>query len=243
MTLIGVAITTAHVYSSSVVFGVQGMGFFWELATLIDIMLLGHWIEMKSVMGAGKALEQLATLIPDKAHKLLKDGSTQDIPTHTIQKGDKCPVKPGEKAPGDGFIIKGITSMNEAMLTGESKPVSKQVGDKVIGGAINGEGSITIEIQKTGEDAFIFGVVELVRDAQASKSKTQDIANRAALWLTVIALGGVILTFSVWIVISSQGLNFAIERAVTVMVITCPHALGLAVPLVVAVSTSLAATH
>lgn len=243
MTLIGVAITTAHVYSSSVVFGVQGMGFFWELATLIDIMLLGHWIEMKSVMGAGKALEQLATLIPDKAHKLLKDGSTQDIPTHTIQKGDKCPVKPGEKAPGDGFIIKGITSMNEAMLTGESKPVSKQVGDKVIGGAINGEGSITIEIQKTGEDAFIFGVVELVRDAQASKSKTQDIANRAALWLTVIALGRVILTFSVWIVISSQGLNFAIERAVTVMVITCPHALGLAVPLVVAVSTSLAATH
>ncbi|MBI2706872.1 MAG: cadmium-translocating P-type ATPase [Proteobacteria bacterium] len=243
MTLIGVAITTAYIYSSAIVFGVRGMGFFWELATLIDIMLFGHWIEMKSVMGAGKALEQLARLIPDTAHKVEEDGTIHDVPTHSLNKGDKCLVKPGEKVPGDGIILKGITSMNESMLTGESKPVSKQVGDKVIGGAINGEGSITIEIQKTGEDSFIFGVVKLVREAQASKSKTQDLANRAAVWLTIIALGGGALTFSVWLFATSQDLSFAMERAVTVMVITCPHALGLAVPLVVAVSTSIAATH
>lgn len=243
MTLIGVAITAAYVYSTLVVFGLSGNVFFWELATLIDIMLFGHWIEMKSVMGAGKALEQLASLIPDMAHKLGSNGSVQDVPTHTLKKGDQCIVKPGEKVPGDGIILKGITSMNEAMLTGESKPISRHVGDRVIGGAINGEGALTIEIQKTGEESFIYGVVKLVREAQASKSKTQDIANRAALWLTIIALGGGVLTFSIWLLATFQGLAFAMERSVTVMVIACPHALGLAVPLVVAVSTSIAATH
>lgn len=243
MTLIGVAISSAYIYSSAVVFGIKGMEFFWELATLIDIMLFGHWIEMKSIMGAGKALEQLASLIPDMAHKINDDGSVQDVSTHTLKMGDKCLVKPGEKIPGDSVILKGITSMNESMLTGESKPVAKQVGDKVIGGAINGEGSIIIEVQKTGEDAFIFGVIKLVREAQASKSKTQDIANRAAVLLTIIALGGGALTFLIWLFATTQGLSFAMERAVTVMVITCPHALGLAVPLVVAVSTSIAATH
>jgi Cu2+-exporting ATPase len=243
MTLIGVAITTAYVYSSLVVFGLQAMGFFWELATLIDIMLLGHWIEMKSVMGAGKALEQLASLIPDMAHKLGANESIQDVPTHTLKKGDKCLVKPGEKIPGDGVILSGMTSLNESMLTGESKPISKQAGDRVIGGAINGEGSITIEIQKTGENSFVFGVIKLVRDAQMSKSATQGLADRAAMWLTIIALGGGALTFSLWLLATSQGVSFATERAVTVMVIACPHALGLAIPLVVAVSTSLAATH
>jgi Cu2+-exporting ATPase len=243
MTLIGVAISAAYIYSTSVVFGLQGNVFFWELATLIDIMLFGHWIEMKSVMGAGKALEQLVSLIPDMAHKVADDGSIKDVPTHTLKKGDKCLVKPGEKVPRDGVILKGITSMNESMLTGESKPVSKHVGDIVIGGAINGEGSITLEVQKTEEEAFIFGVIKLVREAQASKSKTQDIANRAAVWLTIIALGGGILTFSIWMFATPEGLSFAMERAVTVMVIACPHALGLAVPLVVAVSTSIAATH
>jgi len=243
MTLIGVAISAAYIYSSSVVFGLKGNVFFWELATLIDIMLFGHWIEMKSVMGAGKALEQLVSLIPDMAHKVAKDGSIEDVPTYSLKKGDKCLVKPGEKVPRDGIILKGITSMNESMLTGESKPVSKHVGDIVIGGAINGEGSITIEVQKAEEEAFIFGVIKLVREAQASKSKTQDIANRAAVWLTIIALGGGILTFSIWMFAIPQGLAFAMERSVTVMVIACPHALGLAVPLVVAVSTSIAATH
>src|SRR3990167_3174905 len=196
MTLIGVAISSAYIYSSAVVFGVKGMEFFWELATLIDIMLFGHWIEMKSVMGAGKALEQLASLIPDMAHKVGDDGSIQAVPTHTLKKGDKCLVKPGEKVPGDGVILKGITSMNESMLTGESKPVSKHVGDKVIGGAINGEGALTIEIQKTGEE-----------------SRTQDIANRAAVWLTIIALGGGVLTFSIWLFATSQGIAFAMERS------------------------------
>lgn len=243
MTLIGVAITAAYIYSILVVFGIQGTLFFWELATLIDIMLFGHWIEMKSVMGAGKALEHLASLIPDMAHKIEDDESIHDVSTHTLKKGDKCLVKPGETVPGDGVVLKGITSMNESMLTGESKPVSKQVGDKVIGGAMNGEGSLTIEIQKTGDESFIFGVVKLVREAQASKSKTQDIANRAAVWLTIIALGGGALTFSIWLLATSQGLSFAMERSVTVMVIACPHALGLAIPLVVAVSTSIAATH
>lgn len=243
MTLIGVAISSAYIYSGFVVFGINGNLFFWELATLIDIMLFGHWIEMKSVMGAGKALEQLASLIPDVAHKVLNDGTMQDVHTNTLEKGDKCIVKPGEKVPGDGIILKGFTSMNESMLTGESKPISKQPEDKVIGGALNGEGSITIEIQKTGKESFIFGVVKLVREAQASKSKTQDIANQAAVWLTIIALGGGVLTFLIWFFVTPYDLSFAMERSVTVMVIACPHALGLAVPLVVAVSTSIAATH
>ncbi len=243
MTLIGVAISSAYIYSGFVVFGIHGNLFFWELATLIDIMLFGHWIEMKSVMGAGKALEQLVSLIPDVAHKTLNDGTIEDVHTNTLKKGDKCIVKPGEKVPGDGIILNGFTSMNESMLTGESKPISKQPGDKVIGGALNGEGSITIEIQKTGKESFIFGVVKLVREAQASKSKTQDIANRAAVWLTIIALGGGVLTFSIWFFVTSYDLSFAMERSVTVMVIACPHALGLAIPLVVAVSTSIAATH
>jgi Cu2+-exporting ATPase len=243
MTLIGVAISAAYIYSSFVVYGLQGKEFFWELVTLIDIMLLGHWIEMKSILGAGKALEQLASLMPDNAHKVLQDESVQDIPLSAIKKGDKLLVKPGEKVPGDGLIIKGNTSINESMLTGESKPVSKKEGDNVIGGSINGEGSFTIEIRKTGEEAFLSSVIKLVKEAQNSKSKTQDLANRAALWLTVIALGGGSFTFFYWLFLTGQGLTFAMERAVTVMVIACPHALGLAVPLVVAVSTSIAATH
>lgn len=243
MTLIGVAITAAYVYSTWVVFGLQGNVFFWELATLIDIMLLGHWIEMKSVMGAGKALENLASLIPDMAHKIRGDGSLQDVPTSTLKKGDKCLVKPGEEVPRDSLILKGETSMNESLLTGESQPVFKQVGDKVIGGALNGEGAVILEIQKQEDESFIFGVIKLVKEAQASKSKTQDIANRAAVFLTIIALGGGMLTFVFWTLISSQGFSFALERAVTVMVIACPHALGLAVPLVIAVSTSIAASH
>lgn len=243
MTLVGVAISSAYIYSTYVVFWVGGHTFFWELATLIDIMLFGHWIEMKSVMGAGKALEKLAQLLPDTAHKVLKDGSLQDVLVSSLKKGDKVLVKPGEKVPRDGSILKGVSSMNEAMLTGESKPVSKKIGDMAIGGAINGEGAVTIEIQKKEEDSFIYGVIKLVKEAQASKSKTQNLANRAAMWLTVIALLGGGITFLFWLVLIPETLNFAMERAVTVMVITCPHALGLAIPLVVAVSTSIAATN
>lgn len=243
MTLIGVAITAAYAYSSAVAFGFEGKMFFWELVTLIDIMLLGHWIEMKSVMGAGKALEQLAALMPDTAHRLNQDGSTEDVAVNDLKNGDKLLVKPGEKVPADGVIVKGQTSLNESMLTGESKPVGKTQGAEVIGGSVNGEGAITIEVKKTGDETFLSGVIKLVREAQASKSKTQDIANHAAFWLTIIALSGGTLTLFIWIAFTSQDLAFAMERTVTVMVITCPHALGLAVPLVVAVSTAIAASN
>ncbi|MEM2099858.1 MAG: heavy metal translocating P-type ATPase [Thermoproteota archaeon] len=243
MTLIAIAITTAYLYSSAVVFGLSGMIFFWELATLVDIMLLGRWIEMKSVMGASKALEELVRLMPSNAHKMMPDGSIHDVPLSELSKGDRVVVKPGEKIPADGEVVDGETSVNEAMLTGESKPVYKKTGAKVIGGSIDGEGSITVEVQKTGKDSFLSQVIELVREAQESKSRTQDLANRAAVWLTVIALVGGALTFFVWIVIVSKDFAFALERTVTVMVITCPHALGLAVPLVVAVSTAISAKN
>lgn len=243
MTLIAIAISVAYVYSSVVVFGLKGEVFFWELATLIDIMLLGHWIEMKSVMGASKALEELARLMPSDAHRLNPDGSVIDIPLNELNLNDKVLVKPGEKFPADGTVLKGETSVNESMLTGESKPVSKQEGANVIGGSINGEGAVTVEVRKTGKDSFLSQVIELVKEAQESKSRTQDLANRAALWLTLIALVGGALTFFIWTAIANQNLTFALERTVTVMVITCPHALGLAIPLVVAVSTALAAKN
>jgi Cu2+-exporting ATPase len=243
MTLVAVAIATAYLYSSAVVFGLIGKMFFWELATLVDIMLLGHWIEMKSVMGASKALEALAKLMPSDAHKLMPDGSVKDVPLGELTMGDKVLIKPGEKIPADGEIVEGESSVNESMLTGESTPVSKKSGGKVIGGAINGEGSLTIEVKGTGKDSFLSQVIDLVKQAQESKSKTQDLANTAAMWLTIIGLGGGVLTLLIWLFVVNRDFAFAIERAVTVMVITCPHALGLAVPLVVAVSTALAASN
>ncbi len=241
MTLIALAIATAYIYSASVVFGLEGKIFFWELVTLIDIMLLGHWIEMKSVMGASKALEELARLMPSEAHKVMPDGHIKDVPVENLAGGDRVLIKPGEKIPADGEIIEGETSVNEAMLTGESRPVSKQIGANVIGGSINGEGSVTVEIKKTGQDSFISQVIELVKQAQESKSKTQDLANRAAKWLTLIALTAGAATLFVWLIVFHKDFSFSLERMVTVMVITCPHALGLAVPLVVAVSTALSA--
>jgi Cu2+-exporting ATPase len=243
MTLVAVAITTAYLYSSAVVFGLTGKMFFWELATLVDIMLLGHWIEMKSVMGASKALEELAKLMPSDAHKLMPDGSVKDVPLGELVVDDKVLIKPGEKIPADGVIFEGESSVNEAMLTGESTPVTKKTGGKVIGGSINGEGSLTIEVKGTGKDSFLSQVIDLVKQAQESKSKTQNLADTAALWLTIVALGGGAFTLLIWLVFMSKDFAFAIERAVTVMVIACPHALGLAVPLVVAVSTALAAKN
>jgi Cu2+-exporting ATPase len=243
MTLISVAIATAYLYSSAVVFGLTGKMFFWELASLIDIMLLGHWIEMKSVMGASRALEELAKLMPSDAHKLLPDGSVKDVPLGELAVNDRVLIKPGEKIPADGVIVAGESSVNEAMLTGESTPAPKTTGGKVIGGAINGEGSLTIEVKGTGKDSFLSQVINLVKQAQESKSKTQDLANTAALWLTMVALGGGVITLFVWMVFMGRDFAFAIERTVTVMVIACPHALGLAVPLVVAVSTALAAKN
>lgn len=243
MTLIAIAIATAYIYSSAVVFGLSGKIFFWELATLVDIMLLGHWIEMKSVMGASRALEELARLMPSDAHLVMPDGSTQDVSIDKLKIGDRVLVKPGEKLPADGEVIEGESSVNEAMLTGESKPVSKKTGSKAIGGSINGEGSIVVEIKKTGKGSFLSQVIDLVRQAQESKSKTQDLANRAALWLTIIAISGGSITLFIWLAIMSKDFAFALERTVTVMVITCPHALGLAIPLVVAVSTSISAKN
>lgn len=243
MTLIAIAISVAYIYSSVVVFGLKGDIFFWELASLIDIMLLGHWIEMKSVMGASRALEELAKLMPSDAHRINTDGSITEIPLNELKIADKVLIKPGEKIPADGVVIDGDSSINESMLTGESKPVSKSKGNNVIGGSINGEGSLTIEVKKTGSDSFLSQVIELVKAAQESKSRTQDLANRAALWLTFIAIFGGAITFFVWTALAHQSLAFALERTVTVMVITCPHALGLAVPLVVAVSTALAAKN
>lgn len=243
MTLIALAISVAYIYSSIVVFGLKGDIFFWELVTLIDIMLLGHWIEMKSVMGASKALEELAKLMPSDAHRINIDGSITEIPLNELKIQDKVLIKPGEKIPADGIVFDGDSSINESMLTGESKPVSKTKGNNVIGGSINGEGSLTIEVKKTGSDSFLSQVIELVKVAQESKSRTQDLANRAALWLTFIAIFGGAITFFVWTALAHQSLAFALERTVTVMVITCPHALGFAVPLVVAVSTALAAKN
>jgi P-type Cu2+ transporter len=239
MTLIAVAISSAYFYSSAVVFGLKGEVFFWELATLIDIMLLGHWIEMRSVMGASRALEELVKIMPSVAH-LIKDGQTVDVKVETLKPGDRVRVLPGEKIPVDGAVIEGKTSVNESMLTGESKPVTKKTGNDVIGGSINGEGSILVEVKKIGSETYLNQVIELVKRAQESKSKTQDLADNAARWLTIVSLSVGAITLVAWLYFSKDS-AFAVERAVTVMVISCPHALGLAVPLVVAVSTSLAA--
>ena len=241
--LISVAITSAYIYSSAVVFGLSGDVFFWELATLIDIMLIGHWLEMKSVMGASKALEELVKLMPSSAHKIMADNNTTDVPLDELRVGDKVIIKPGEKVPVDGEIINGNTSIDESMLTGESEPLFKESGANVIGGSINGDGSVTVEIKKTGMDSFLSQVIMLVEEAQATKSKTQNLADRFATWLTIIALSGGFITLLVWLAVTNYGFEFALERAVTVMVITCPHALGLAVPLVVSVSTSLSARN
>lgn len=240
MTLIALAITVAYVYSSLTVFVLTGMDFFWELATLIDIMLLGHWIEMRSVMGASRSLEELVKLMPETAHMVMDSGETMDMPAKELKEGDVVLVKPGEKIPMDGLLIDGSSSVNESMVTGESVPVDKKAGDEVIGGSINGEGAIKFKVNKTGENTFLSQVIRLVKEAQESRSETQLLADKAAKWLFYIAVISGIVTFAAWTVLG-RDLNFAVERAVTVIVICCPHALGLATPLVTAVSTSIGA--
>ncbi|MCB2204943.1 cadmium-translocating P-type ATPase [bacterium] len=243
MTLIGVAVSVAWGYSAAVAFGLQGRTFFWELATLIDIMLLGHWIEMRSVMGASRALEELVKLLPSEAHRVEEDGSISDVRIDKLGKGDLVLIKPGEKVPGDGSVEEGSSSVNESMITGESVPVTKGPGDKVIGGSINGDASMKMRIEKTGKDSYLSQVVELVRNAQQSQSRAQSLADRAARWLTGIAVSAGVITLLAWWLGAGDSFVFSLERMVTVMVITCPHALGLAVPLVVAVSTSAAARN
>ena len=241
MFLIGFAITVAYIYSVAIVFGLQGMDFFWELSTLILIMLLGHWIEMKSIAGASKELELLVQLMPSDAHMVMPD-MVHDVKTDTLKQNDIILVKPGEKVAADGIILEGESYLNESMLTGESKPVQKIKGDKVIAGAINGNGSIKVTVSHAAKDSYLSQVIKLVDDAQKSKSKTQLLADRAARWLTIIALLAGITTFLYWY-FTGQSLAFAMERMVTVIVICCPHALGLAVPLVVAKSTALSAKN
>lgn len=241
MTLIAIAISVAYIYSAATTLGLPGTEFFWELATLIDIMLLGHWLEMRSILGASRALEKLVELMPSTAH-LLKNGEIVDIELDKLKKNDTVIIRPGEKIPSDGVITNGSSYIDESMLTGESVPVEKEKNDKVIGGSINGDGSFQIKVENTGKDSYLSKVVNLVKEAQATKSKTQRLADRAALVLTIIAVGVGITTLVVWIVIGAP-FQFSIERMATVMVITCPHALGLAIPLVVAVSTSLSAKN
>jgi len=241
MFLIGFAITVAYGYSTAIVFGLSGMDFFWELDTLILIMLLGHWIEMKSVAGASRDLELLVALMPDIAH-LVVSGKIQEVKTNGLKGQDVVLIKPGERVTADGIILDGESYLNESMLTGESKPVKKVIGDKVIAGSINGNSSFKVTVSHAAKDSYLSQIVKLVDNAQKSKSKTQLLADIAAKWLTIIALATGISTFLYWF-LTGHPLSFAMERMVTVIVICCPHALGLAVPLVVAKSTTLAAKH
>jgi P-type Cu2+ transporter len=239
MTLIAIAITVAYVYSSAVVFGLPGMDFFWELATLIDIMLLGHWIEMKSVSGASKALELLVKMLPAEAH-LIHGEHLMNVKIDELKRGDLILVKPGEKIPADGKIKEGESYLDESMLTGESKPILKKQGEKVIGGAVNGNGALKITVEHTGKDSYLSKVIHLVGEAQKTKSHTQHLADKAAFWLTIFAIGAGLITLFTWLW-QGKSFSFSLERMVTVMVISCPHALGLAIPLVVAISTAVAA--
>ncbi|MBI3495022.1 heavy metal translocating P-type ATPase [Candidatus Berkelbacteria bacterium] len=241
MTLISMAIIAAYSYSVATTFFIQGSEFFWELATLITVMLFGHWMEMRSVSNAQGALRELAKLLPDTA-ELIKKNMTEKIPVSQLHAGDMVLVRPGTKVPVDGQVVKGQSSINEAMITGESRPVEKTVASQVIAGTVNGAGALTIKVTGVGEHTALAGIMRLVAEAQASRSRAQILADRAAFYLTVIALvtGGVTLVS--WFT-AGAGLQFAVERAVTVLVIACPHALGLAVPLVTAISTSLAARN
>ena len=241
MTLVAVAITTAYVYSVAVVFGLEGMDFFWELATLIDIMLLGHWLEMKSQMAASRALESLVALLPSVVH-VWHNGETKDIPLQELQNNDVIIVKPGEKVPADGLILEGGSYLNESMLTGESVPIKKEKDAKVIGGAVNGDGVLKVQVTGTGNDSYLNKVINMVQSAQGAKSKTQNLAGKVAMWLTIVSISVGIITFIAWLS-SGHELSFALERMVTVMVTSCPHALGVAIPLVVAISTTLSAMH
>ncbi len=238
MTLVALAITVAYVYSlSTLIFG--GKEFFWELTTLIVVMLWGHWIEMKSLLGAGRALEELIKLMPIKAN-LVKDGEIIEVSVSKLKVGDIVLVRPGEKIPADGIVVEGSSHVDESMLTGESKPVFKKTGDKVIAGSVNLDGSIKVKVEKTGEETYLNQVIKLVKEAQESKTKLQNLADRVAFYLTIVAVSVGGLSLIIWKFLGAET-QFAVERAVTVMVIACPHALGLAIPLVVSISTSYSA--
>jgi Cu2+-exporting ATPase len=241
MTLVALAITVAFVYSVAVVFGLKGMDFFWELATLIDIMLLGHWLEMRSEMAASKALQSLVALLPSTVH-VERNGAIAEVPLRELQNNDIVLIKPGEKIAADGVVLEGSSFVNESMLTGESKPVKKEKEARVIAGSVNGNGAIKIKATGTGKDSYLNKVITLVQSAQASKSNTQNLADKVAKWLTIISIVVGVATFFYWFS-TSGNISFSLERLVTVMVTSCPHALGVAIPLVVAISTTNAAIH
>ena len=241
MTLIALGITAAYGYSLAVSLGLPGRPFYWELATLIDVMLLGHWLEMASVQAASRALEELSKLMPTTAHRIVGD-RIEDIPVSALKEGDLILIRPGEQVPADGVVVEGASTMNEAFLTGESRPVPKEPGDEVIAGAVNGEGALKVRVTRTGEATTLSQILRLVQEAQASRSRFQALADRVAGWLFYIALTLGTLTFLVWLALG-QDFNFALSLAVTVVVIACPHALGLAIPLVMVNATALAARH
>jgi len=240
MTLISLAIITAYAYSVATQFFIAGEGFFWELATLVTIMLLGHWVEMASIAKAENALDAIAKLLPDTAEKLV-DGTPQKVLISELRVGDLVLIRPGSSIPVDGVIVEGTSSVDEAAITGESTPVSKSVDDEVIAGTGNQDGSLTVKVTKIGQDTALAGIMRLVAEAQSSKSNVQVLADKAAFYLTIIAITTAIITFVYWLIAKDAG--FALERSVTVLIIACPHALGLAIPLVVAISTTLSARN
>ena len=242
MTLISLAIVVAFLYSAAVTLGYPGTALWWELATLVTIMLLGHWIEMRSIFQAQGALKELAKLLPDTAVRITGNDATEEVPVDALQDGDVLLIRPGAGIPADGVVKSGTSSVNEAMITGESKPVGKREGEKVVAGTVNGQGSLRIVVTGTGDRTALAGIMRLVAQAQASRSRAQALADRAAFWLTFVALGAAVVTFAAWWALGAT-LDFTIMRVVTVLVIACPHALGLAVPLVTAISTTIGARN
>ena len=243
MTLISLAISVAYLYSMAVSLGLEGKTFYWELATLLDVMLLGHWIEMRSVQASSRALEDLASMVPSVAHRMSHHGAIEDVNVAELSDGDVILIRPGEQVPADGMITEGASSMNEAFLTGESRPAAKMTGDEVVAGAVNGEGALTVTVTRTGDATTLSQMMRLVEEAQASRSQFQVLADRAAFWLTIIAIGVAVPTFIGWAAFSTAGITFAVARAVTVLVIACPHALGLAIPLVNVNATGISAQN
>ncbi|HZI40315.1 MAG TPA: heavy metal translocating P-type ATPase [Gemmatimonadaceae bacterium] len=240
MTLIALAISVAFIFSAVVTLGYPGMPLWEELSTLVTIMLLGHWIEMRSISQAQGALKELAKLLPDTATRVAGD-STEEVPVEALSQSDIVLVRPGASVPADGVVRQGTSSVNESMITGESLPVEKKEGDEVIAGTVNGSGSLRIEVTGTGERTALAGIMRLVEQAQSSRSRAQALADRAAFALTIVAVGAGVITLIVWLALRPGDVAFAIERVVTVLVIACPHALGLAIPLVIAISTTIGA--
>ncbi len=242
MTLISIAISVAYFYSLAVSFGLDGDPFYWELATLLVVMLLGHWIEMRSVQAASTALHDLAGMVPATALRISGD-SVEEVDVASLVDGDHILIRPGSQVPADGIVVDGRSTINEAFLTGESRPVPKGPDDEAVAGGINGEGALTVRVTRTGDATTLSQIMRLVEDAQASRSQYEVLADRAALWLVVVAVGVAVPTFLAWSILGTAGTTYAIARAVTVLVIACPHALGLAIPLVNMNATTIAARN